>query len=552
MATRPYYIVMILTYLGPGALMGQENWELEGDVQDAEIVIEKDLKITLPPAIRQFEKVAPMPQAEYLPAQTYWFRNYNLALSPLNPQIRILTMKPSPLPRLLGNYAKAAYGNFQTPYLEGFFNNKRSSEYALGLHFRHLSSAKGPVDGKNSGSGETIAGVSAATFEGNTHFKGGLRYSRHNYHFYGYDPSISVERDSIEQVFNRVEVALGLGNTEPLNGHFYRVNLSFDYLTDAYEAQEIEVGLKPHFQFKINENSQFHLDTEVRIGQKQDVLSIFNRHLFRVKPYVKTTTGQLQLQFGANVVWENDTIRGGDQVHFYLVAQFDYDLAPSLAVYGELKGDIQRRTLNSLSWENPYLDQEVAVFNTNQKLFFQGGIKGRIGGEFGYNAGVSYGNYRNLYFFTNSARDSTRFEILYDRGNTSILSFFGEIGYSKGEKFRNNLRADFYSYQTDDLIEAFHKPSFKASYLATYNLYEKILFNLDLYLMGGLTGLNLQSGSLKELDSIVDLNLKADYLVSDQFSIFIAAENLLSNEFERYLNYPSRGLRILAGATLSF
>ena len=157
-----------------------------------------------------------------------------------------------------------------------------------------------------------------------------------------------------------------------------------------------------------------------------------------------------------------------------------------------------------------------------------------------------------MYFFANSALDSTRFEILYDRGSTSILNFFGEIQYSIGETFRNSLRGDFYGYDTDDLTEAWHKPTFELGYLATYNLYDKILFNLDLYLMGGIKGLNLQSGNQKELDSIIDLNLKADYLFSDRFSVFISAENLLSQEFERYLNYPSRGLRILGGAAISF
>jgi len=553
MSRKIFYPILILAMASPLALKAQEDWELEGDVQDAEIVIEKDLKITLPTAIRNFEKVPPLPYPQTPRTQSYKFKNYSLSLSPLNPGIRILTMKPQPLSKLYGNYFKAGYGNYQTPYLEGFFNNKRSNEYSLGLHFRHLSSAKGPVDDKNSGNGETILGITGETFNNaDIKFKGGLNYSRHNYHFYGYDQNLVVERDSIEQIFNRLKLTLGLGNMTEDGGNSYHVGLSFDYLSDAFNAQEIEVGLRPEFKLIINENLDFHLDTEVRISQKQDDLSSFNRHLIRAKPYVEITGAQVQIKIGANLVWENDTISGGDRLHFYPIAHAIYDLSPSLAVYGEVKGDILRRTLNSMSSENPYLDREVGVFNTNEKIFFTGGIKGGLRGGFGYNAGLSWGNYGNMYFFANSGRDSTRFEILYDRGSTSILNFFGEIQFSKGETFRNALRGDFYNYETEDLAEAWHKPAYKASYLMTYNLYQKIMFNLDLYLMGGIKGLNLQSSSQKELDSIVDLNLKADYLVSEQFSVFISGENLLSKKFERYLNYPSRGLQVLAGVSVSF
>jgi outer membrane cobalamin receptor len=54
------------------------------------------------------------------------------------------------------------------------------------------------------------------------------------------------------------------------------------------------------------------------------------------------------------------------------------------------------------------------------------------------------------------------------------------------------------------------------------------------------------------ISEATDLNLKVSYLVSDQFSFFIKANNILDNQYQVYLYYPVRGFQALAGLTWSF
>ena len=55
-----------------------------------------------------------------------------------------------------------------------------------------------------------------------------------------------------------------------------------------------------------------------------------------------------------------------------------------------------------------------------------------------------------------------------------------------------------------------------------------------------------------ELDPAFDLNVRAEYLISESFSLFAQFNNITSNQYPLYLNYPVRGFQGLGGLTWSF
>jgi outer membrane cobalamin receptor len=50
----------------------------------------------------------------------------------------------------------------------------------------------------------------------------------------------------------------------------------------------------------------------------------------------------------------------------------------------------------------------------------------------------------------------------------------------------------------------------------------------------------------------MDLNFKVNYFVSKQFSAFVQLNNVLSSNYQLYLNYPVRGFQAMVGASWSF
>ena len=70
--------------------------------------------------------------------------------------------------------------------------------------------------------------------------------------------------------------------------------------------------------------------------------------------------------------------------------------------------------------------------------------------------------------------------------------------------------------------------------------------------MGGITARNPTDFAPVELDAIVDLNAKLEYKVSDQFGAFVSANNLIGNNYQRFLNYQTRGIQFMAGFSYVF
>jgi outer membrane cobalamin receptor len=129
---------------------------------------------------------------------------------------------------------------------------------------------------------------------------------------------------------------------------------------------------------------------------------------------------------------------------------------------------------------------------------------------------------------------------------------YGELGYNKNEVVRFNLRGDYYSYSTDKEPEAWHRPTYRLTSSASFNVYQKLLLNIGLVGQGGMKALNNETAQVVELDPGIDLNVKADYFLSKQVSIFLKFENILSNDYPVYLNYPVRGFQAMGGVSWSF
>ena len=547
---RTFLAFIALNYLAFN-VHGQDWEENAAEIDDAQVIIEKDRKIELPAASRSYEKVPPLPGEGRSESLNYEFQDFNYSLQPLDPKMRVLTIQDEKLKKFYGNYVKAGFGNYLTPYLEGFFNNKRNDRYAVGAHVKHLSSRNGPVDKENSGSSENLVGLYGKLFTKPITFTGDLRYQRNKAHFYGYDSGLEINSEDIEHIYNSFHVSAGMVSNGANEDLFYKLNTSFDYLSDNYDAKESQLGFNMEGRYTLSELLEVNLKSDLYVSKLEDAGSI-SRNFFRITPTFTTVFEPLEVTAGVNVVYENDSIENANKVHFYPMARATLHLNSDIKVYGGIRGDIDRTSLQYFANQNMFLNQNVSVFNSNKSMEFYGALEGKAFKLLSFKGGFSIANYKNMYYFVNSATDSTKFDVVYDTGNTSLLNLFAEVGISKSELFNLVLRTDYYGYGTDEVDEAWHKPEFELSILGSYNIYDKILLSAQLAALGGIEGYNAQSETSKKLDTILDLGLKAEYLFSERASAFIAFNNILGNKNERFLNYPSRKLMFMAGVTYSF
>ncbi len=557
------FFYSLFSFLLVFSAKAQEQWEEgEGDIEDAQVIIEKDREIELPQASRNFERIPPLPVKTVSTELNYNFEVLTPSLTPIQPQVRVLKIKDPTLGKLYGNYVKAGIGNYFTTYLEGYFNNTLNDKFAHEIHVRHLGSLNGPVDKANSGSSESGIDLSAKQFAKNHTFSASLGYQRNRYHFYGYAPDQEINKDDIKQIFNIFEVKGGIEKNKAESIFKYNLQAGFTGLMDHYNARENQTALNLQSSFSLNEVNSIHLISGLYLttrkdGETAEEIETTKRNLFRLTPYyrLRTEIGNNMLfdfNIGFNFVHENDTAANAGKLHVYPYAIAKYHFTPTLYLYAGVDGDVERTSLLGFINENPYLEPNVPLLHTNKNIDITGGLEGRISNTFGYHAGFSLANYKNMYFYANSRFDSTRFTILYDHGNTFLTNFFGEISVSIQHNFKTLARFDYFHYKTDEIAAPWHKPSTKLSLLSTYNLYDKLMFTADFYLLGGIKGINLASNRERELDAIKDLSFKIDYLFSEKFSAFLHLKNIFATEYERYMNYPSRGFMAIGGLTYSF
>lgn len=542
--------LLMLVFLFPENGFAQDDWDRAGDLEDVEIEIVKERQITLPPATRNFEKIPPRPAETARPSFTYDFRPFTFQTSQINPAIRPLKLKQENPSDVFGGYLSAGYGNYASPYVEGFINSRRDRNKLVGAHAFLRNSGKGPVDDENSASGSSGVSVYGKAFNDFISLSLEAGFDHRFTHFYGYPAGAVVEADDIRQSYNLFNLKGELSNSR--NSDFaYSLGAEFSYLADRYEARETQADFSFSSSYAISETSLIALEAGYAlINRKDSLVDAFPRSLLSVNPrYVFYPLEDLKLSAGIVAAFENDTLSGKD-VHAYPDLRASYPLSPSVDITASLTGGIEKVSLQSLSSENIWLAANIPIFHTNRLLDFQAALHTKIGNKVSVNGGFSLATLKNLYFFRNLEEDPSRFTVEYD-DVTDRTNFFASLGFAQTERFKFMVRGDVYSYSTD-IDEAWHRPTYKVTGETSVNIADKFLLDINLITQGGMKAFDPVADAQVELDPAFDLNVRTEYLFSKSFSIFAQLNNITSNQYPLFLNYPVRGFQGLGGLTWSF
>ncbi|HEY3404809.1 MAG TPA: hypothetical protein VGK59_15575 [Ohtaekwangia sp.] len=529
-----------------------KQWDGEGDLKPIEVIITTERQITLPSANRNFDKVPPRPVEATKPPFTYDFRSFSFQAPQVSLPVKPLKLKAQSKPTLYGGYLRAGYGNYASPLLEAYINSTRDKNKLYGARFHHRSSGKGPVDGKNSGSGSTGISVFGKSFSDDLALSGNLSYDNRTTHFYGYPSDAEVNEDSLKQSYKVFKLSGELTNAKN-SDIAYRLGAGFSYLSDKFDARETEVNLLFNSSYDIDDETRIDLDAGYYgITRKDEAVEAKPRSLFTVSPsYSLLVMESIKLTVGLTAAFENDSI-DSKSAHLYPNFRATYPVSPSVDLVASLTGGIEKVSLQSLSNENLWLAPNVPVFHTNKTFDLEVGLKARLGNKVSAQAGLSMANLKNWYSYVNLPEDPSKFTVAYDEGGVKRTNLYASLSYAQSELAKFMVRGDYFGYRADELSEVWHRPTYRLTAHGSYNLYQKMIFSADLIAQGGMKAFDPETGNDVKLDGAFDLNLKGEYLFSESFSAFVQLNNITSNEYPLFLNYPVRGFQLLAGITWSF
>jgi len=500
-------------------------------------------------------------------------------------------MRGEPLTKLYRGLVKGGYGSYQSPYFEGFYNTLRSDEYALGVHLKHRSSGEDIDNFPNSTFSRNKANVYGTRFYDNHALKADVTYNRHMLHFYGEPfgltmPEKNDQNDSLWDPFSggtrqryeflSSEVSFGNYDNDP-SGFTYNTGLQHQWLSDRYDGSEHLFRLHGNIgspvtadPFGVMEKQHFQLEADARYYYHHHVADTLHTGIYSLKPKLHSAVDRLDFYLGANVSVEDDN--GNFTLRAYPLAGVNVQIIPDNLIAGvDVSGGLKKQSWQELSESNPFVSPLPGTGFSNVRSDIGLGVHGALGNSFSYNLRINNSQIDNYPFFARTTypdpglvpealdeagfMPNQPFHVVYD--DIRKLQVTGELFYRFGERVSMHLRGDYYDYTLDELQKAWHKPEFELSFSTNYNIQDKIILTAEVLGRDKTYGALYTTGEDQpqefELhDLYADVNLGIEYRYSKRLSVFLNFSNIVNDEYERWLGYPTQGFNFLGGMSFAF
>jgi hypothetical protein len=482
-------------------------------------------------------------------------------------------------------YAKVGVGSTIMPMGELYFNSTRSRNNLYGFNVKHLSSF-GDVKNREkviyapAQFDRTNLNAFGKIIESNYTLSGNLNYQNNGFHYYGI-PIDSISADSISQRINQVggdfEFIANRGDTSKLNLMF---GTGYNYLTTKKPLTDSLSDWKTQeHNFHFNTKGWYNFKTETfyaklgvryngyRYGIRDSVLSAIDSGLVSNNTIIDFQPGVLTQMFNDKLKAEvgltlSIDIHDKTKAYVFPQAEFKYSLFNDIFIpFAGIRGGLKQTSYRALSTENQFVLVNIPLANESTPFDIYGGFKGTITKKLSFNLNASFAKVMNKAFFVTDTLYSVgnKFGVVYDTMNLTKVE--GSLAYQLNEKIKIDAIARYFSYETKNQAFAWNLPIFQFVLRGSYNLFDKFLVNLDANLEGGRKALVYGPGEnifiennqyYQNLGFIADVNLGLEYRYNKRISAFLQVNNLASQRYYRWYNYPVQPIQVMGGITARF
>ena len=480
--------------------------------------------------------------------------------------------------KLYNNYATLGFGNYTTILGELYSNFEISRTDNAGFFFRHNSS-QGDIKGVELDNKyyDTSLDANYTSRQKDITYKIEAGAEHQLYNWYGlpegsFAPNVIDDIDPQQTYFSGY-----VGGSIALDKSFFeKSTLNIRYLGDAFSSSEFNVKLKPEFSFPL-ENLTLRIEGDIDYlnGSFDNDYHKFSdiKYSFLnagIAPSIAFTNEDLSVSLGVVGYLAMDTEHSDTDFSLYPRLNASYRLMDeTVIVYGGVEGGLQQNSYYNFKEENPFISPTLYIAPTKNIYEAFGGVKGKLSNTVAYNFRASYGKDENKPFFQANERIATSqdsegyeygnsFNVVYDDLNT--LDIFGELQVAISDMLSLGVNLNYYNYNTDFQSEAWNLPNIKASVFSNFNITEQLYGGVSIFYVGERKDLmsNTAGGfgtSFAQeitLDGYVDANVHFGYRFTDRLSAFVKGSNLLSDNYQKWMNYPVQGIQALVGATYKF
>jgi len=454
---------------------------------------------------------------------------------------------------VFNNYAKLGGGNLKTTYGELYVNNGGDPGLQLGGFLKHFAQG-GSISQQNYSKEE--AGVFGKSIGETSTLSGRINYSLRNNYFYGYNimqlPPVGL--NVAKQHFSTLsgEAELAKNTTVEENQFIYALKLGGYTFSDAYQANENNLVVSGYINQTVG-NFYAGLNGSIDLTTVKDSAYNHGNNLIRVNPYIKLEGENYKIDAGIKIV----SLTGyKSQVNIFPAARLEFQIVPKyIRLFAEANGDIDRSSIRDFTEINPFLGKNINIQDAVDQLDLTVGLKGMLAPGLGFKASIFRNSVKNMPLFVsdfNAAQSYNRFTVIYDNGKSRVSGFNGELDYKASDDFDIFGRVEFKDYQLASEAQAWNLPKFKLTAGTTIHINKQINVNGSLMFRGAAYDRTGATSQIINIDSFADISGGAEYKVNNKFSIFLQANNLLSNGSQSWLYYPNYGFNIFGGVGYKF
>lgn len=447
-------------------------------------------------------------------------------------------------------YLKSGYGTANNPLIQLAIAGAKKNNFSAGL-LGNLHSLKGKqfTDQKMRNANIKLYGTKEIT---NHSLDADAHFNHQHDLLYGYDhKTYQLKEDTLKQTWNNYGAKISAQSNQDaaLN---YNVGFGFDLLKDRrYSDSEQQIVLNGGAKQTLNNGWDAGADAKISFRNTKTPMAGLKKSsasVFTATPYIKPQLNNGDLKLGLSL--NNDKANG---LKLFPHVDFQIPFANDEYIfYAGWKGETQMNGLLQLTQENARLSQNVTPIDQTQQVLTPLGLKGSLNSDLAFNLSLSKKTIGNASLFIEEdalidiAKARPAFDIVKEEKLSSWVPQL-LLNYQLGEKVNATADIHYNAYKTKTNKSAYHLPAFSTAIDLDFKPINHLTLGLDLNALSGIKTFNNNT-----LNSIFNTNINANYELSDRFEIFLDANNITSQKYERWKNYPVIGANILAGFVISY
>lgn len=520
---------------------------IDGAVEEAEIVVQKDRQIELSKERKLYEFIKWKPKAEpfEVPKPDFKAFNYPLIIEPVKPEPP--SVNPTQDTKEYHQYARIGFGNYNSPIADLNLITPGDPNKQIGLTYNHLSFGKGAVEGSQSASAHNRAMINGRWVSNQLTLQPYVSFRHDMNKFYG--SASDAPADIVISPRNNIHFGVGTKfRNFSADGYWhYGLDVGWKHFSDNYDNQEgtFYAGIPLSFKEKF-----FFAGSFQSANYKPD--SATTRIYYRLNPYYRFWLGELTVDAGVSVSGQNDDVAALSDNKIFPYINASFAAMENLDVSLTLDAGYIFQTMDSLAADQPYLATAFSPQNSERLVDLSLGANFTPVSQLSIGGKVQYTAIRNMPFYLNTNDARSELSVFYDSLKVKTLSFGVFSRYYLNQAHDFGLDMTYNHFEPGGLGEIVHRPTLVLNMRGNHVITPALSAQWKFGLLSGIRSLDLETMEVMTLATIARLDIQADYQINERFGAFISLDNAFNQSFVRYQYYPQRQATFRVGASIRF